>query len=250
MTMRRVLAATIGLGLLMQVPADCAEIKFLASNALRTVLQDIAPPFEKASGHKLGITFGSTGNLTASIDNGTPFDLTILSAAGIDELIRQGKLTGRRLDIARSGIGVVYRKGAPRPDVRTSATFKAALLAAKSVSFNPAGLSGTHVSTVLERLGIAAEVKPKAKVPPVSAAVDVANGLAEIGMTQASEILSHTAEGAELAGPLPPDVQLYTVFSIAVAAKAQQPEAATALIEFLHSPSVVPVLKAKGLEPG
>jgi molybdate transport system substrate-binding protein len=250
--MVRIIAALAGLGLML-TQAQAVEIKLLASNALRSVLQDIAPQFEQASGHKLVMTFGSTSNLTASIDKGTPFDATIMGADALDNLIKRGALAGPRLDIARSGIGVAYRKGAPKPDISTAAALKATLLAAKSISFNPQGLSGTHVLAVIEGMGISAEVRPKLKVPPVSAAEDVAKGLAEIGMTQSSEILPHAAEGAEgaeLAGPLPPEVQLYTAFSIAVGAKAQQPDAAKALIAFLRAPALVPALKAKGLEPG
>lgn len=247
--MVRIIAATMGLGLML-TQAQAVEIKLLASNALKSVLQEVAPQFEQASGHRLAITFGSTGNLTASIDKGTPFDVAIMGADALDNLIMRGALAGPRLDIARSGIGVAYRKGAPKPDISTAAALKSTLLAAKSISFNPQGLSGTHMLAVIEKMGISAEVRPKLKVPPVSAAEDVAKGLADIGMTQSSEILPHAAEGAELAGPLPAEVQLYTAFSIAVGAKAQQLDAAKALIVYLRAPALVPVLKAKGLEPG
>jgi molybdate transport system substrate-binding protein len=247
--MLRIIAAIVGLGLMLS-DAQAVEIKLLASNAVRTVLQEVAPQFEQASGHKLAITFGSTGNLTASIDKGTPFDVTIVGADALDSLIKQGVLAGPRLDIARSGIGVAYRRGAPKPDISTAAALKSTLLAAKSISFNPRGLSGTHMLAVIDKMGIAAEVRAKLKVPPVSAAEDVAKGVAEIGMTQSSEILPHAAEGAELAGPLPPEVQLYTAFSIALGTKAQQPAAAKTLIDYLRAPALVPVLKAKGLEPG
>jgi len=234
----------------MQTPAQSAEIKLLASNALKSVLEEVAPQFEKASGHKLTITFGSTGTLTASIDKGTPFDVTIAGADALDGLIKRGLVAAPRLDIARSGIGVSYRKGAPKPDISTAAVLKAALLAAKSISFNPQGLSGSHMLKVIDTMGIAAELKPKLKVPAVSASEDVAKGVAELGVTQVSEIIPYAAAGAELAGPLPPEVQLYTVFSIALAAKAQQGDAAKALIAYLRAPAIVPVLKAKGLEPG
>jgi molybdate transport system substrate-binding protein len=252
MKLCRIITAMMGWGLpFMLAQAQAAEIKFLASNALKSVLEEVAPQFEKTSGHKLAITFGSTGGLTASIDKDTPFDLTIVGASALDDLIKQGKLVATtRTVIARSGIGVAYRKGAPKPDISTSAALKAALLAAKSISFNTQGLSGSHMLTVIDNMGIGAQVRPKVTVPPVSAAEDVAKGLAELGMTQVSEILPHAAEGAELAGPLPPEVQLYTSFAIAVGAKAQQPDAAKALIGFLTSPAVAPVLKAKGLEPG
>ena len=244
------MSAAIGLTLLLQVPAQSADIKFLASNALKSVLEDVASQFEKASGHKLAITFGSTGNLSASIDKGTPFDLVLVGSDALEGLIQQGKVMGPRADIARSGIGVSYRKGAAKPDVSTVAALRATLLAAKSISFNTSGLSGSHMLRVIDQMGITAEVRPKVRVPAVSASEDVAKGVAEIGMTQVSEILPYAAMGAELAGPLPPDVQLFTTFAVAVAAKAQQPDAARSLIAFLRTPAVLAVLKARGLEPG
>jgi len=250
MSMRKIIA-TLGIGLpLMLGQTHAAEIKFLASNAIKAVLEEIAPQFEKASGHKLTITFGSTGNLTAAINKETPFDVAVLGADAVDSLIKQGKLAGPRHDIVRSGIGIAYRKGTPKPDVSSAAALKTALLAAGAVSFNPVGLSGSHMLKVIEQMGITADIKPKLKVPAVSAATDVAKGIADLGMTQTSEILPHAAEGAELAGPLPPEVQLYTVFSVALAAKAEQASAAKALVEFLSAPARAPVLKAKGLEPG
>jgi len=186
--------------------------------------------------------------LTASIDKGTPFDLAVVGADALDNLITRGLVVGPRRDFARSGIGVSYHNGAPKPDVSTSAALKATLLAAKSISFNPQGLSGAYMLSVLDRLGIAARVR--LIVPAVSASEDVAKGVAELGITQVGEIVSHAGKGAELAGPLPPDVQLDTVFAVAIAAKAREPGAATALMEFLGGSAVLPVLKAKGLEPG
>ena len=248
--MRLCMAAVIGLGLLMNTQAQSAEIKLLASTALKSVLEEVAPQFEKASGHTLVTTIGSTGNVSASIDKGTPFDLTIIGSSALDDLIKQGKVVGPRVNLARSGIGVSYRKSAPRPDVSTTAALKATLLAAKSISFNTVGLSGSHMLRVIDKMGITAQVRPKVQVPPVSASDDVANGVAELGMTQISEILPFAAVGVGLAGPLPPEVQLYTDFAVAVSTKAQQPDAARALIAFLRAPAIAPVLKAKGLEPG
>jgi molybdate transport system substrate-binding protein len=187
--------------------------------------------------------------LSASIDKGTPFDLTIVGSSALDDLVKQGKLVGPRQDIARSGIGVSYRRRAPKPDVSTVAALKATLLTAKSISFNTVGLSGSHMLSVIDKMGITTQVRPKVKVPAVSASEDVAKGVAELGMTQVSEILPYAAMGAELAGPLPPEVQLYTDFAAAIGVKAQQPDAAKALIAFLRSSAVAAVLKAKGLDP-
>jgi molybdate transport system substrate-binding protein len=148
------MGAAIALGLLTQVQAQSAEVRFLASNALKTVLEEVAPQFEQTSGHKLILTFGSTGNLSASIDKGTPFDLTIVGSSALDDLVKQGKLVGPRQDIARSGIGVSYRRRAPKPDVSTVAALKATLLTAKSISFNTVGLSGSHMLSVIDKMGI------------------------------------------------------------------------------------------------
>src|SRR5712671_3623571 len=126
MMMCRVIARAIGLGLpFMLAQADAAEIKLLASNALRSAIQEIAPQFETTSGHRIVIAFGSTGNLTASIDKGTPFDLAVVGADALDNLITRGLVVGPRRDFARSGIGVSYHNGAPKPDVSTSAALKA-----------------------------------------------------------------------------------------------------------------------------
>jgi molybdate transport system substrate-binding protein len=252
MQMLRIIAATIAMGTTLMLPqAQAAEIKLLASNALKTVLEEVVPQFEKSSGHKLTITFGSTGGLTASIDKDVPFDLTILGTAfAIDDLIKQGRLAGPRRDIARTGIGVAYRRGAPKPDVSTGAALKSTLVAAKSLSFSTTGISGSHMLAVIDKMNIAAEVKSKIKPPVVSAADDVAKGIAELGMTQISEILPYAKIGAEFAGPLPREFQLDSVIAAALASKAQQPDAAKAFVDFLTAPGIAQVLKAKGLEPG
>jgi molybdate transport system substrate-binding protein len=252
MKLHRIIAVTIALGLpFMLAQAQAAEIKLLASNALKAVLEELAPQFEKTTEHKLAITFGSTGTLSGSINKGTPFDLTILGADALDDFIKKGKLVAStRTALARSGIGVAYRKGAPKPDIATTESFKRALLSAKSLSFSSNGLSGSHMMRLLDRLDIAAQVKPKVVTPAVSASIDVAKGVAELGMTQVSEILPHASEGTELAGPLPAELQLYTIFATAVGSDAKQPDAAKALIRFLTAPAAITLLKTKGLEPG
>src|SRR5882672_10915782 len=118
-------AHVLALAVFAPAPASAAEVKVLASNALRTVLQELSPQFEKTTEHKLAITYGSTGNLSAAIEKGTPFDLTILGADALDNFVKQGKLVAAtRTAIARSGIGVAYRKGAPKPDIATTEAFK------------------------------------------------------------------------------------------------------------------------------
>jgi molybdate transport system substrate-binding protein len=231
--------------------ADAAEIRLLASNALKSTLEELAPQFERTSGHKLSIAFGAAAELKQAIEKGDPVDVAVLTTAAVDDLVKSGKLLpAGRADIARSAAGVAARKGTPKPDISTAEAFKRALLAAKSVAYVGVGASAPSVRSIFDRLGIADELKSKVKQLPASdpAANAVANGEAELGITQISEILPYA--GAELVGPLPPEIQFYTDYPAAIAASAKEPEAGKALIAFLRTPAAAAVLKAKGLTPG
>ncbi len=231
--------------------ADAAEIKVMISNALKSTMEELTPEFEKGSGNKLAITFGAAAELKASIEKGTPIDLAILTTATADDLVKEGKLiTAGRADIARAGAGLAARKGASKPDISTTEGFKRALIDAKSIAYVEAGATAPYIKSLFDRLGIADQIKPKLKPQPTSnpAAKAVANGEAELGITQISEILPYA--GAELVGPLPADIQLYTVYPAAIAAGTKEGDAAKALIKFLTGPAAVAVLKAKGLSPG
>jgi molybdate transport system substrate-binding protein len=245
-------AAVVGFGMIVSSlsAANAAEIKVISSNALKTVLQELAPAFEKATEHKLVFTWGAAVPLKAQIEKGEAFDLAVLTTAGIDDLIKQGKLVAvTRANLATSGAGVAVRKGAPKPDIGTVEAFKRALLNAKSVAYVEQGGTGIYLKGLLPRLGIADALKDKIKLlPPENpAAHAIANGEAEIGMTQISEILPYP--GAELVGPFPAEIQLTTAFATAVSANAKEPEPAKALIKFLTAPTAAPVFKAKGLDP-
>jgi molybdate transport system substrate-binding protein len=232
-------------------PADAAEIKVMISNALKSTMEELTPDFEKASGNKLAITFAAAAELKTSIEKGTPIDLAILTTATTDDLVKEGKLIAAgRVDIARAGAGLAARKGAPKPDISTTEGFRRALLEAKSIAYVEAGATAPYIKSLFDRLGIADEVKPKLKPQPTSnpAAKAVANGEAELGITQISEILPYA--GAELVGPLPADIQLYTVYPAAIAADTKADDGAKALIKFLTAPAAIAVLKAKGLSPG
>ncbi len=232
------------------VAASAVEIKVISSNALKTTLEQLAPEFEKTTQHKLAFTWGAAVPLKAEIEKGATFDVAVLTTAAVDDLIRQGKLlAATRMALANSGAGVAVRKGAPKPDISTVDAFKNALLSAKSVAYVEQGGTGIYLKALLQRLGVADALKDKLKLlPPENPAANaVANGEAEIGMTQISEILPYT--GAELVGPFPKEIQLTTSFAAAVGTSAQQRDAANALIKFLTAPSAAPVLKAKGLDP-
>jgi molybdate transport system substrate-binding protein len=232
-----------------------AEIKVLCTTALFTSLEELAPQFERASGHKLVMSFANAASMTKRIADGEVADVAIVAGAGVDDLIKQGKvLPASRVDIARSEIGVAVRAGAPKPDISSPEAFKRALLAAKSIAASSptgGGASGAHVAAMLMRLGIAEEVKSKMKYaaggPGGLVGSLVAKGEAEIGLQQIAELLA--APGAELVGPLPEALQGATQFSAAIAANAKEAEAGRALVKFLTTPEAAAVIKAKGLKP-
>ena len=216
-------------------------------------MEDLAPKFERASGHKVAITFATLGAAVKRVQSGEMFDLAIIPQPGIDGFLRDGKVSGADVTVlARSGAGVAVRKGAPKPDISSPEALKRALLAAKSITYsNPAhgGPIGIHVAKVLERLGIADEMKPKTVFLPKAGAVGVlvANGEAEIALGQIQELVA--VAGIEVAGPLPADLQQITVFSAAIMAGAKQAEAGKAFVNFLRTPEAAAVIKAKGMEP-
>ena len=225
---------------------SAAEINVISTQATQEAYLELVAQFEKASGHRLKIEYGSTGPLKAQIEKGQPFDVAIVGVETIDELLKSGKLaSGSRVDIARSGMGIAIRKGAPKPELGTTQAFKQALLKAQTIAYSEGGLTGIYIKGLVERLGIAEELK--SKIRSGRGAEMVGEGKAEIGLTQVSEILP--VAGAELAGPLPPEVQQYTVFPAALSAAVIQAEAGQALLKFLKSPGAAKVLKAKGLEP-
>jgi molybdate transport system substrate-binding protein len=233
-------------------PAAAAEIKVLTAGAFKQVLVALLPDFERTSGHKVVVENDTVGGLTKRIEGGETFDLAVLTPAAVDALASKGKLVpGSRANLARVGIGVVVKEGAPKPDVGSLAAFKQALLAAKSVAYiDPAagGSSGIYVAGLLDKLGIAAEVKPKAKLIPGGAVAEhVARGEAELGIHQISEILP--VKGVTLVGPLPADIQNYTVYAAALGAQAKESDAAKALLKALSGPAAAEVLKSKGMEP-
>ncbi|HET7885092.1 MAG TPA: substrate-binding domain-containing protein [Bradyrhizobium sp.] len=233
---------------LLTAEAQAAEIKVLASTAVKTTLEELAPQFEKATGSKVDVTFSPASVLKEKIDQGTAFDVAILTTPIIDGLASSGKIETTRTAIAHSGIGIAIKKGAAKPDIATSEAFKQALLKANSVGYTAGGATGAYLKTLFEKLGIADALKPKLKLLQGGVGEAVTNGEIEIGMTQISEILPHP--GAELAGPLPADIQSYTSFSAGVSAASKEVDAAKAFVKFLAGPPALAVIKAKGMEPG
>jgi molybdate transport system substrate-binding protein len=232
--------------------AAAAEIKVLTAGAFKQVLLMLVPDFEKQTGHKVIVQNDTVGALAKRIEGGEVFDLAVLTPAAVNDLSSKGKfVAGSRTNLGRVGVGVVVKEGAPKPDISSVDAFKKALLAAKSVAYiDPAagGSSGIYVAGLLDRLGVAAEVKPKAKLIPGGAVAEhIARGEAELGIHQISEILP--VKGVTLVGPLPADIQNYTVYAAGLGAHGKESEAAKALLKTLSGPAAADVLKSKGMEP-
>jgi len=228
-------------------PAGAAHIRVLAGNGIRAALLELKPSFEKASGDTLSIDFSTSANLKERIEKGEAFDVAILTDDTMDALVKAGKLSPALTKLARVGIGVGYRKGSPRPDVRTAASLKQALLNAKAIAYTANGASRPAVDRMIERLGIVKEMQAKSHLTGAGAApASVAKGESDVVLTLISEILPEP--GVELAGPLPSDFQTYAGISVAPSPTAASSAAAAALIRFLDGPTAAAVYGAKGME--
>jgi molybdate transport system substrate-binding protein len=242
-------AVLCGAGLLAGL-AHAAEIKVLGTPAVRELYADLVPQFEQATGHKVTTVWAGTVDVMKRIGGGEAVDLVIMARKSLDELTLQGKIVAdSRVDVARSGVGVAVRAGAPKPDISSGEAVKKALLAAKSIAYS-SGPSGVYIAGLVQRMGIADQIKSKMKqIPPGEAVGElVARGDAEIGFHQVSELLP--IKGIDIVGPLPPDIQEITVFSAGIHASAQQADAAKALAAFLTAPAAAPVIEKHGMDPG
>jgi molybdate transport system substrate-binding protein len=247
-------AAIVCAAVLVTATVAADEVKVVTSGAFTPALLDLLPEFQAQTHHTVTTAFGgSMGSSPDTIPNrlarGEPIDVVILASSALDDLIAQGKVvTGTRVDLVRSRIGMAVRAGAPKPDVSTVEAFRRAMLQAKSIAYSSSA-SGVYLSTDLfPRLGITDAIKDKIRViasGPVAAAV--ARGDAEIGFQQISELRS--VAGIEIVTELPPEVQRVTVFSAGIATGARAPDAARALIQFLASPAAASAIRKSGLEP-
>jgi molybdate transport system substrate-binding protein len=233
-----------------------AEIKILSANVFTGVLNSQFHDFERISGHKVAFDYDTAGNIRNRVQSGELGDVAIVTRPQIDELEKNGKIDrGSTVNIARSAVALVVRRGAAKPDVGTIDAFKRALLTANSVSYaDPArgGATGVLVTDILQRLDLAAEVKPKTKFPPSGhfAVELVSNGEAEMALAQPMEALLEP--GVEIVGLLPTELQNPPNFTFAVGqmAIAKEPDAARSLIQYLVGTAVQSTLKSKGMEPG
>jgi molybdate transport system substrate-binding protein len=231
------------------------EVSVVGTTAMKTTFEELGPVFERETGYTLKLAFGPSLQLEQRLGQGERADLAIVTYAGAQELIGQGRgVPGSLADLARSFIGVCVAKGARRPDLSSAEAFTAAMLHAKSIALSKpvgGGASGAHMASVFERLGIAAAVKDKsiygAGGPAGLVGLIVARGDAEVGIQQMAELMA--VPGVDIVGPLPQVLQSVTQFSGFVPSAALNPQGGRTLVDFLGRPAAKAVIKAKGLEP-
>jgi molybdate transport system substrate-binding protein len=227
-----------------------SELRVFTTRSIATVLEKIGADFERRTGRTLRVTTDVAVRMVRRINAGEPFDVLVAAPAQIDELIKAGKIIPEtRTDLARSGIGVAVRAGAPRPDVSSVEAFKRALLTARSVAYLKEGQSGVYVAGVLERLGIAEAIRSKVTLPETDIVSElVGRGEIELGIVVITQIV--TTEGVALAGPLPSEIQSYITFTGGISASSESIDAAKDLMRVLRSPVAIGVMRTQGMEPG
>jgi molybdate transport system substrate-binding protein len=243
--------------------AYAAEIKVIASDGFALVLDAVKPKYEQASGNTLTIHYDVADNLLRDVLGSAPFDLVVTTDEAMRAIIQNGNVvTESRVAIARSGIGLAYKAGSPKPDIHDAASFKKTLLEAKSIAYTPDGASGAQFDSLVKTFGITDQVKAKiVKLPPeergASSAAGsgglnnvlqaVLDGRARYGIQAISNILP--VKGLEYVS-FPSDMQRYRAYSGAIGTQAKQPDGATALLKLLADPQFVPLIKSNGMEPG
>lgn len=242
------LIGTMLLSLLLSQGACAAEIKLLGSGAMKEIITELLPEFEKSSGHKVTPTWTGTANIVKQVGSGEVFDLVVVGAPEVEKFIAEGKFRpGSRADLARSGVGLAVKAGAPKPDISSPDAVKKALLAAKAVAYST-GPSGVYVRALFDKLGVASEVVPKSKTTAPGSRVGdyLIKGEADLGFQQISELMHE--HGIDFLGPLPAEIQNYTVYSSGISSAAKEPDAARALQAFLRAAKAAAAYKKNGME--
>jgi len=223
-------------------------LKIFSGGAMRPLLSALLPLFERDSGIQCDARYALSSVLMKDIAEGAAFDVALLPRPDLDALVQTGRIMpGTQQDVARSTVGLCVRSGAPRPDISTVDAFRRALLSARSISYSD-GPSGAYIGSLLERLGVAAEMAAKTHLTSAPVGELIARGEAELGMQQIVAILP--VKGAELVGPLPSELQNVIVYAAGTAAQSGQPTASRALTAFFTSAQAAPRIRAIGLEPG
>jgi molybdate transport system substrate-binding protein len=227
---------------------EAAEITVLAGMGVVSGMRDLGPAFERMTGHKVIVRFEQTADLIKMINSGAPADIAALQPLQVDAFIKDGKMVaGTKTNFAQAGVGVAVKSGARRPDISTVETFKTAMLNAKSIGYSQGG-SGIISAQVMQKLGIADQVKAKTKlIDGIPVAEVVAKGEVEIGLQQINVILP--VKGADYIGPLPKELQETVKFSAAVLTVSKQAEVAKAFLKFIASMQAAPAIRKSAMEP-
>ena len=235
--------------LFMHCQLFAADITLLASTGVSSMMKVVLLEFEKKTGHNIKVSYDTSNLLMKRIQSGESVDLVILTAPLIDELTQSGKITsGSRLDLAKSGIGVAIQSGKIKPDISSPESLKKALLETNSVAYTATGASGIYFAKVIDQLGIGDQVRAKSKTPAGGIIAEiVAKGDAEMGVQMISELTG--VKGTQLLGPLPGNLQMFTVFSAGMIQDAKDPQLVKSLMQFLITPESVAVYKRQGMEP-
>jgi molybdate transport system substrate-binding protein len=219
---------------------ETVDLRILAGGGMAGVWADLKPRFEQASGHRLDIFFGTTPNLIKEATSGRPFDAGIVPSDVMQDPSARARFApGATIDIARAGLGVAVRSGAPKPEIGTPEAFKTALLDASSIATVPESATGYSIARVFERLGITGEMKKKTKAQPGPAQVvsAVAAGEVELALFLINVL---TTPGLDVVGPFPPELQEPVIFAAALSIDTKQSSAAQALLDYLKSPQPLP----------
>jgi molybdate transport system substrate-binding protein len=231
-------------------PASAADLKLLTAGAFKPVAQELVPEFEKRTGHKVTIENDTAGGVARRIREGEYFDVAVIPPLTLGPFLGGRLVESSAKALARVGIGVAIRQGAPVPDISTVDAWKQSLLKARAIAYtDPAsgGTAGTYLAGLFEKMGIAAELRPKTVlVKGGLAAEKLISGEADIAMQPTSELLA--VPGAQLVGPIPLEVQTYILYSGAVSSGARDQAAADALLRALWGPDKEALLKKKGME--
>jgi molybdate transport system substrate-binding protein len=247
------IAATALFCLAQTALASAADIKVFSTIGVQAALEELAPKFEKATGNKLAITWGTAAMLVKRVQGGESADLYVLTKQGFDALAKEGKASASPDALfASSGMAMVVKKGAAKPDISTPEKYKATLLNAKSIAYsNPAagGVSGVFFAKTLDRMGIAEQMKEKSKHPPAGGKTAnlVVSGEAELAVQQEPEVIS--VAGVDIVGAPPGDLNNVVMYFAGPAAGSAHKDAGDALVRFLHTPEAQAVFKKRGLKP-
>jgi molybdate transport system substrate-binding protein len=242
------LVVSFGLSLLMAETGHAAEINAFVTGGARRAYETIVPQFESATGHKVVSQYGLPPALITKVDAGEPFDVVILSY-DVEGLIKQGKVVAdSRTVLGRTGVGIAIRQGAPRPDFSTVEAFKRALLEAKSFATSGEGSSGRYVASLIERLGLADQVKSKIRSGGAGASAQmVSRGEVDFVVSGLPPLIG--TPNIEWLGNLPAEINSWVVFTGGLSTNAKEPDAGRALLKFLTAPAAIAVFKDNGLEP-